>query len=308
MARRPWARGLPRRAWWMELGRRFSRAFGPGLPLAGRGRSRDLRWMRERRRTRGLESVAGAEHRWERRGPNAPRVRSAPWRSRARPRRRRSRWYALLRTVAVVSVVGGLLFALVDFRLRPTLHQIARAEARTLATDAIARAIASELAGDIRWEDLYALRPDSAGRVVLVQPNTAEIDRLTSKVTIRVQESLKGFSEARIRIPLGQVLGADILANVGPRVTISVLPIGTVTTRILSDFEQAGINQIRHKIYLEVTAHIKIVVPLVISTTDVTMQVPITEVLIMGDVPQTYIQLQGSELRDLLQGQAPATQ
>ncbi|MGE5585347.1 MAG: sporulation protein YunB [Bacillota bacterium] len=210
----------------------------------------------------------------------------------------------LFRLLAALTIVGGLLFAIADWRVRPTLHQIATAQARVLATEAVTQAVATEIAEDIRWEDLYALRPDSTGRVVLVQPNTAEIDRLTSKVTIRVQEHLKKITETQVRIPLGQVLGSQILANVGPRIRISVVPIGTVATKILSDFEQAGINQIRHKIYLDVAAHIKLVVPLVISTVDVTVQVPITEVLIMGDVPETYIQLQGTELRNLLQPQA----
>lgn len=207
-----------------------------------------------------------------------------------------------------LAVVGGVLFAVVDWRLRPTVHEIAKAQARVLATEAVTQAVAKEIAEGIRWEDLYALRPDSAGRVVLVQPNTGEIDRLTSKVTIRVQELLKEITETQVRIPLGQIFGSQILANVGPRIPISVVPVGMVTTKILSDFEQAGINQIRHKIYLEVAAQIKLVVPLVGSTVDVMVQVPITEVLIMGDVPQTYIQLQGAELRNLLQPQTPPEQ
>ncbi|MGE5593655.1 MAG: sporulation protein YunB [Betaproteobacteria bacterium] len=223
-------------------------------------------------------------------------------------RRRPPRWYGWLRRAVALVVVAGLLFALVDWRLRPTLHQIASAQARVLATEAVTQAVATEIAEDIRWEDLYALRPDSTGRVVLVQPNTAEIDRLTSKVTTRVQELLKKVTETQVQIPLGQVFGSQILANMGPRIPISVVPVGTVTTKILSDFEQAGINQIRHKIYLEVAAHIKLVVPLVASAVDVTVQVPITEVLIMGDVPQTYIQLEGSELRNLLLPQTPPAQ
>ncbi|MCR4402827.1 MAG: sporulation protein YunB [Firmicutes bacterium] len=208
----------------------------------------------------------------------------------------------------LLAAVAGLLFAVVDWRLRPTLQQLAKAQARVMATEAVTQAVAQEIAEAIRWEDLYALRPDSSGKVVLVQPNTGEIDRLTSNVTMRVQKLLKQTTETQVEIPLGQVFGSQILANVGPRIPISVVPVGTVNTRILSDFEQAGINQIRHKIYLEVAAQVKLVVPLVASTVDVTVQVPITEVLLMGDVPHTYIQLQGSELRNLLQQQTPPGQ
>lgn len=299
MARHLWSSGLPRRPWWAQLGRSLARASWPGWWRRLRRRPQHLGWARQKpsgERRRRFSSRVRTGH-----SPGVPPRRFNPRWPRSRFGRRPPRWYTAVRWLVAFAIVGVLLFAIVDWRLQPTLHQIAQAQARVLATEAVTQAVATELAQDIRWEDLYALRPDSTGRVVLVQPNTAEIDRLTSKVTIRVQDFLKKITQTQIRIPLGQVFGTDILANVGPRITTSVVPIGTVTTKILSDFEEAGINQIRHKIYLEVTAHIKIVVPLVVSTTDVTTQVPITEVLIMGDVPETYIQLQGSELRNLLQ-------
>ncbi len=211
----------------------------------------------------------------------------------------RANWGVILGRIFLLLVFGIMIFAIMDWRLRPTLHQLATARARVLATEAVTSAVALEIAEGIRWEDLYVLRPDSAGKVVLVQPNTGEIDRLTSKVTLRVQEYLSKISDTKIRIPLGQILGTHILANVGPRIVISITPIGTVTTRILSDFEQAGINQIRHKIYLEVTAHMQVIVPMVVATDDIVAQVLITEVLIMGDVPETYIQVDGKEFKNL---------
>ncbi len=302
MPRRRWSSGLPRHAWWVEVARSIARTFGPRWGLARRAprRPRAPRPTMPAARERGRRGLLARD----RGGPGPGTMRS----TRRWPRlsRRPPWWYRLLKWAAALAMVALVLFAIVDWRLRPTLHQMVKAQARVLATEAVTQAVATEIAEDIRWEDLYALRPDSTGRVVLVQPNTAEIDRLTSKVTIRVQENLKKITEAQVRIPLGQVLGSHVLANIGPRIPISVVPLGTVTTRILSDFEQAGINQIRHKIYLDIAAHIKLVVPLVVSTVDVTVQVPITEVLIMGDVPETYIQLHGSELRNLLQQQQPA--
>lgn len=206
---------------------------------------------------------------------------------------RRGRIRLSLRFALFLAFAGLLLgFIMVDQRLRPTLLQIAEAKARVLATEAINEAVSQKVAGSIKWENLYALTPDSRGKVVMIQPNTAEIDRLTSDVAMHIQRALKEIDQTKIRIPLGQVFGSQILANVGPRITISVVPLGTVKTKITSKFEEAGINQIRHKIYLNVTAHIKIVVPLVSSDIEVTNEVPITEVIVMGEVPQVYFGIQ----------------
>ncbi|NLS44183.1 MAG: sporulation protein YunB [Firmicutes bacterium] len=213
---------------------------------------------------------------------------------RRQPKRESIAGWVFLSIILIISM-----FFIIDWRLKPTLHRFASAKARTLATEAVASAVALEIAGGIRWEDLYAFLPDKTGKIVLIQPNTGEIDRLISKVTLRVQEYLNEIGDTRVRIPLGQILGAHILANVGPRIGISITPVGTITTRVLSDFEQAGINQVRHKIYFEIIAHMQIIVPLMATTDNITTQVPITEVLIMGDVPGTYIQVDGKDIRNL---------
>ncbi|HHV62037.1 MAG TPA: sporulation protein YunB [Firmicutes bacterium] len=209
----------------------------------------------------------------------------------------RRTWIRRRRLIAgafLALLLGFLIFVVIDRRLKPTLQQIAEAKARVIATEAINEAVSRKVVGTIKWEDLYALRPDSRGRVVLVQPNTGEISRLTSDVAMAVQDTLKKVTETEIWIPLGQAFGSQILANVGPRICISVVPMGTVRTEISSKFEQAGINQIRHRIYLDVIAHVKIVVPLVSSDIEVRSQVPITEVMIMGEVPQVYFGIEGS--------------
>ena len=288
-----WSGGLFPRPWWVDFSRMLTGIF------------QGVRWMLSPRpfRSRRRSSYFGKRKRdtmFPTRRSSFTRRRSNPsrpdWSGRGRGPHR---WGIIFGRIFLLSLLGIMLFAIIDWRLRPTLHQLATARARVLATEAVTSAVALEIAQGIRWEDLYALRPDSAGRVVLVQPNTGEIDRLTSKVTLRVQEYLNEISDTKIRIPLGQILGTHVLANIGPRIVISITPIGTVTTKILSDFEQAGINQIRHKIYLEVIAHMQVIVPMVVATDDIVAQVPITEVLILGDVPQTYIQVEGKELKSL---------
>lgn len=289
-----WSRGLFPRPWWVEFGRWLTRLLHGTRRMPGTwgvSVSRRPRYFSKRKRDPIFHARSrGFTHR--RTNPE-----QSNWSQTAsKPRR----WGVFFGRLFLLSLLGIMIFAIIDWRLRPTLDQLATAKARVLATEAVTSAVALEIAEGIRWEDLYALRPDSAGKVVLVQPNTGEIDRLTSKVTLRVQEYLNKISDTKIRIPLGQILGTHVLANVGPRIVISITPIGTVTTRIISDFEQAGINQIRHKIYLEVIAHMQVIVPMVVTTDDIVAQVPITEVLIMGDVPQTFIQVDGKEIKSML--------
>ena len=61
--------------------------------------------------------------------------------------------------------------------------------------------------------------------------------------------------------------------------------------KVADDFQQAGINQTRHRLYLNVFSQVKIIIPLVTDNIEVAAQVPIAETIIVGEVPQTYLNL-----------------
>ncbi|MGE5577342.1 MAG: sporulation protein YunB [Syntrophothermus sp.] len=190
----------------------------------------------------------------------------------------------------------------VDRRLKPTLLQIAEARARVIATRAINGAINEKMVRSMRYEDLYSIKTDARGKIVFMQPNTGEINRLASETTIQVQEALKSIADERIRIPLGQVLGSQLFASFGPWIQVKIVPIGTVETFVRDKYEQAGINQTRHKLYMEVQGTIKIVVPLITANVVVRTEVPITEGVIVGEVPQVYLGIDGGTLNQLKNG------
>lgn len=240
-------------------------------------------------RPRGPRLMAGVRSRWL--GGNQVR--------RARGNRRR---HNLLLAMLICGLVGFLGFTFVEVRLKPTLLQLAEARARAVATTAVNMALSETSALDIKYEDLMDWKTDSQGNIVAVQPNTGEINRIAASTTTRVQAALRDIKSVRISVPIGQVFGSAILANLGPWLTVSVVPIGVVSTSVTDQFETAGINQLRHRVYLEIEASVKILVPLVSSNLTVTTSMPIAESIILGDVPQFYVHMgqTGSLLRGLM--------
>ena len=63
-----------------------------------------------------------------------------------------------------------------------------------------------------------------------------------------------------------------------------------------TDFESSGINQTRHKIYLEAKTQVKVIVPLTTSIKEVKAQIPISETVIIGDVPNSYVNIPKEEV------------
>lgn len=187
-----------------------------------------------------------------------------------------------------IALIAG--FWMMEIHLKPTLLAIAEAKATFVATQSINSVINESINGGIDPQKLVNITLDSRGRVVLIQSNTMEFNRIAADTTIKVQNILREIGEEKISIPIGQIMGSQLLASMGPNITVTVIPVGTVQVKVFDKFEQAGINQTRHMVYLMATTQIRIVVPLVSKSVSVNTQMPIAEYIVVGEVPSTYVQ------------------
>ncbi len=197
--------------------------------------------------------------------------------------------------ILVVIVILALMilvpFSIVERNLKPTILAIAKAYAEQVAVTAIEDAVNDRIAGSVEYKDLIFIRTDNRGRVVLMQANTIKINSLAADAILDIQKNLAKLEGKVIHIPLGQVLKSQLLAAYGPKIRVTLVPIGTVKVKIADDFQQAGINQTRHRLYLNVYDKVKIVIPLVSEYIEVSAQVPIAETITVGEVPRTYFNL-----------------
>lgn len=191
-------------------------------------------------------------------------------------------------------LAAGFIFLLVEVNatVRLTVYEMAEVRAAQLATEAINNAVRSKIAEqDASYQDLVEIHKDSAGKIVLMQANTVRLNKIASETTLAAQAALIRLQEETFLIPLGQVTGVDFLSNLGPRIKVDFVPLGTVRVEVRDRFEQAGINQTRHSIYLNYDTDVRVVVPLKSGRASVATQVPVAESIIIGDVPSTYVSL-----------------
>lgn len=201
-----------------------------------------------------------------------------------------------LKFLGIFCLVMVGVFYIVDFRIRPTLLQLAATQAKVVANRAINEAIRADITPDIHYQNLIKLQLNTEGQVTLIQPDTGEINRISTEATLAVQKRLQNLPSEVIRIPLGQIAGSRIMAGFGPKIPVKVIPIGFVTSKINDRFISAGINQVRHQVFLTINATVKLVVPLVNQEVHVSSDVPLVETVIVGAVPQVYVENGGGVL------------
>ena len=104
-------------------------------------------------------------------------------------------------------------------------------------------AVQETIGNDINYTDLINLEKDNSGQIVLVSANASMMNRLAADTAMAAQNKISSIGEQGISIPIGTIIGGQLLSGRGPSVRIKFEPVGSVTTDFMTEFEDAGINQ-----------------------------------------------------------------
>ncbi|MCI6587259.1 MAG: sporulation protein YunB [Clostridiales bacterium] len=202
---------------------------------------------------------------------------------------RRVRRRRFLRRALLLLLLLLALFLLIDRNFRPLVFSLAEARSAAMASQVLSGALAEATQDGVTYEDLMNVKMDQSGQVALLSANTMAMNRLATRAGDAALRRLNNMSSERVTVPLGAVLGTTLFSGSGPGVPVSIVPIGSIFTDFATEFEACGINQTRHKVYLQVTANIRIVIPTGAKTTQVSANMLVAESIIVGRVPEGFV-------------------
>ena len=203
---------------------------------------------------------------------------------------------AVVLPVAIALVAVGILLHTLNGRLRPVLEAEARSQATNLMTQAIAMAVDNCLQENhMDYGDFVSLEKDGAGKVTSITSNTAANSRFKRQVVEAVAQQLSTLDSEALGVPLGTLTGQPLLSGAGPRVRVSVDSVGDVTADYTNSFTSAGVNQTLHRVCLEVNATVRLFLPGEVLPVSVSNSVCVAETVIVGEAPDTYLNLDKGE-------------
>lgn len=192
-------------------------------------------------------------------------------------------------------------FIFVDRQIRPTIEALSEVQARIIGTQAINDGVSEVIESGIQYDDLVNVMKDQQGNITLIQANTVEINRISSNITKAVQEKMEVVTKRKLKIPLGNILGSQVLSSYGPKLSVEITPTGSVIVDFYTEFKEAGINQTLHRIYIQVETKVQIIAPLSSKPVDIVSSVPIAETVIVGKVPEKYVNVPDFEDKDFME-------
>lgn len=178
--------------------------------------------------------------------------------------------------------------------IRPVIQTISQETIRALTVENVNLAVAEVMAENPTYVDLSTVERDNDGNISLITTNSAVVNSLARSVTVAAQKNLEKISDKGVGIPIGSLSGISFLSGRGPSVNIKTIPIGSVETSFSSKFEESGINQTLHKLYINVSSSVNIIIPGSSQKVNTVTEVLVSETIIIGKVPHVYLSSQSS--------------
>ena len=190
--------------------------------------------------------------------------------------------------IALALILLGLFF-LADLRFRPIVETVNAYECHSAVTNIIDNAVMAELEREgADYSRLVNLTTNAEGEIISLESNVMSINRLKTGISGRVERELERISAIGIDIPIGTLVGIELLHGRGFSVGMSVEPLGYATTTIISEFTQAGINQTLHRIVIQIDAEVDAIIPGYSARVPVSTSIVAAETIIVGRVPEAY--------------------
>lgn len=191
--------------------------------------------------------------------------------------------------IFVFSIIIITIFALLDLQVRPLIKSIAENQAKISATNIINDEVLRELSDKSSYySELVSIKTDNNGKILAVTTDSQKVNVLKSSVSSNIQREMPSSNPQKVAVPLGTLTGIELLTGRGPLINMKVSIPGTVSTDIKSEFVQAGINQTKHQIYISVKTQVNALIPGFPITTTVETSILVSEIVIVGDVPNVY--------------------
>lgn len=203
-------------------------------------------------------------------------------------RKKKGRLRLFLRILLLIVVLLFALFLLLEKNLETVILDMAYARAEAMAVEYIHRAV-EQVIGEATYTDMMDVRTDANGKITMLEANAARMNQLATEAALEAQRLLEQAEAQSVAIPLGSALGIPFLSAMGPRIWVSIVPVSAVSAAFSTEFESAGINQTRHKIYLSLHTSVRLVIPSGARQVSLQSQVLIAESIIVGEVPSSFI-------------------
>lgn len=180
------------------------------------------------------------------------------------------------------------------YRYSDAIAGLAETQIRNATSDLINDAIDKQIDNEkIQYDRMVFFEKDLDGRITALKTNMSEVNRLKTDILNLINDEIMALDTSDLGIPIGSLLLPEILSGKGPCIPVQILAIRNSDASFSSTFVEAGINQTLQQMNLDVCVDVSVLVLGKTKDFTVSSQVVVAETIIVGQVPETYLQSGG---------------
>ena len=206
----------------------------------------------------------------------------------------RVRMRGLVRLFCLFMAAAILLLAIFRTRYHDTIRELAETQVRNATSDLINDAIDRQIeTGNIQYDRIVFFEKDLNGKITALKTNMSEVNRLKTDTLNLINDEIMALDTSDLGIPVGSLLFPEFFAGRGFQIPVHILSIRNSDAGFESYFTEAGINQTLQQITMNVLVDVSILVLGRSESFTVSSQVVVAETIIVGQVPDTFLQTGG---------------
>lgn len=197
----------------------------------------------------------------------------------------------VIKVFVITLIISLLLILFLDMLLYPMIKSMSLQRSKTQATYIINKSV-TQILDDGDYDNLIFFDKDSKGRIAAMKTDSVRMNKLKSLIAIQIHNNLSAYSHDDIYIPIGSLFRNSFVTGKGPKIKVCIKPAGAVVCDYRNVFESAGINQTNHRVMVDITASIYVVMPFHCEKTAVTTSVCVSDTIIVGEIPEAFTNVQ----------------
>lgn len=148
--------------------------------------------------------------------------------------------------------------------------------------------------------DLISTSLDENGKISLVTLNTNMLNLIGTEIAQTVNADISEGKTYTAYVNPGSIFRSRIVSQLFPNIPFKVVPTGISEVRYTTEFEEAGINQTKYKVFINIDTEARLRIPFMTERVYAENTVLIAEAVIVGDVPDTYADITQDEVSDYI--------
>lgn len=200
-----------------------------------------------------------------------------------------------LRYIALLLVLVIVVLVVFRVKFHGAIRGLAETQVKNATSDLINDAIDKQIENqNIQYDRIVYFEKDLNGRITALKTNMSEVNRLKTDILNLVNDEILALDTTDLGIPVGSLILPEFLAGKGPNIPVQILSIRNSDASFTSNFTEAGINQTLQQLNMHISVDVAVLVWGETNYFTVSSQVIVAETIIVGQVPDTFLQTGGN--------------